>query len=78
LPNPSSGQFYLKAKRIQDKWINVEVYTMTGQLVFNSGNRLATNDYSQLINLDKMAQGIYAVKIMVDDKVYVRSVVINN
>jgi len=77
-PNPSGGEFYLKAIRVQDKVINVEVFNMTGQLVFRSGKKQGSNDYTQLINLDKMPQGIYAVKIMVNDIVYVRSIVINN
>ena len=78
LPNPSGGEFYLKAKGIQDKVINVEVLNMTGQLVFRSGKKQGANDYTQLINLDKMPQGLYVVKIMVNSTVYVRSVVINN
>lgn len=78
LPNPSGGELYLKAKRVQDKVIEVEVLNMTGQLVFRSGKKQGANDYTQLINLNQMPQGIYAVKIMVDDRVYVRSVVINN
>ncbi len=78
LPNPSSGEFYLKAKEVQNKVINVEVLNMAGQLVYRSGKKQGANNYTQLIDLDKMPQGIYGVKIMVDDKVYVRSVVINN
>jgi len=78
LPNPSPGEFYLKAKEVQNKVINVEVLNMTGQLVFRSGKKQGANDYTQLISLEKMSQGIYAVKIMVDDKVYVRSVMIKH
>ena len=77
-PNPSTGQFFLKAKRVQDKLIKVEVLNMAGQLVFRSGKRQGTNDYSQLINLDKIAIGLYAVKIMIDDKTYGRSVMIKH
>jgi hypothetical protein len=75
-PNPSGGQFFLKAKRIQDKLIGVQVLNMAGQSVFRSGKRQGANDYSQLITLDKMATGLYAVKIMIDDKTYVRSIMI--
>ena len=78
LPNPSSGEFYLKAKEVQDKVINVEVLNMAGQLVYRSGKKQGANDYTLLINLDKMPQGMYAVKIMIDDAVYVRSIVINS
>jgi len=77
-PNPSSGQFFVKAKRVQDKVINVEVLNMAGQLIFRTGKKQGANDYTQPINLDKMAAGIYAVKIMIDDKVYVRSVMIKH
>lgn len=78
LPNPSGGELYLKAKGVQDKVINVEVLNMTGQLVFRGGKKQGANDYTQLIDLDKLPQGIYAVKIMINDKVFVRSVVLNN
>ncbi|HET6767517.1 MAG TPA: T9SS type A sorting domain-containing protein, partial [Chitinophagaceae bacterium] len=78
VPNPSTGQIFLKARRVQDKLINVAVLNMAGQCVFRSGKRQGTNDYSQLINLDKMAIGLYAVKIMIDDKTYVRSVMIKH
>jgi hypothetical protein len=78
LPNPSAGEFYLKAKGVQNKLIRVDITNTIGQSIYRSGSIIGANDYTQLINLDKMPQGIYAVKIMVDDKVYVRSVVINN
>jgi len=78
LPNPSAGEFYLKAKGVQNKLIRVDITNTIGQSIYRSGSMIGANDYTQLINLDKMPQGIYVVKIMVDDKVYVRSVVINN
>ena len=73
-PNPSSGQFFLKAKRVQDKSINVDVLNMAGQLVFRSAKKQGANDYTQPITLDKMAAGIYVVRIAIDDKVYTKSV----
>lgn len=77
-PNPSSGDFYLKAKRIQDKWISVDVLSMSGQPVFRSGKRQGVNDYSQLIDLEKITPGLYVVKITINDKTYVRSIAIIN
>ena len=78
VPNPSTGIFFLNAKRLQAKWVSVEVINMSGQLVLSSGKRSGTNDYSQLIDLDKLAQGIYAVKIRIDDNVYTKQVLITN
>ena len=75
-PNPSNGQFLLKAKRLQDKWIDVEVLSMSGQLVFARGKSMGSNNYSQLIDLDKLARGTYAVKIVVDGKTFIKPVVI--
>ena len=75
-PNPSRGEFYLNVKSVQDKWLNVEVLSMSGQLLHRSRKKSGINDYSQLINLDKMAPGIYAVKIVIDDKVYTKQVLI--
>jgi len=63
---------------VQDKVINVDVVNMAGQLIFRSGKRQGANDYTQAINLDKMAVGLYAVRIMIDDKTYVRSVMIRH
>lgn len=76
LPNPSFGEFYLKAKRIQDQVIHVEVFNMSGQLVFLSKNMKGTNNYSQIIGLNKMAHGLYNVKIVIKDKIYSRKIVI--
>ncbi|HEU5165179.1 MAG TPA: T9SS type A sorting domain-containing protein, partial [Chitinophagaceae bacterium] len=78
LPNPSLGEFYLKAKGVQNKLIRVDITNTIGQKVYRSGPITGANDYTQLINMDKMPQGIYAIKIMIDDKVYVRSIVISN
>ena len=77
MPNPSLGEFYLKAKRVQNKIIRVDVMNMIGQMVYRSGQMTGANDYSQLIDLNKMPQGVYVVKISVDDKVYVRRLVKN-
>jgi hypothetical protein len=77
-PNPSDGVFNLNAKRIQDKLIRVEVLTISGQPVYNSGNKAGSNDYSQFIDLQRLPQGIYIVKIGLNDKVYTRKIVKNN
>jgi hypothetical protein len=77
-PNPSNGAFYLNAKKIQDKTIRVEILTITGQTIYNSGNRAGTNSYSQFIDLQKLPQGIYIAKVILNDKVYPRRIVKHN
>jgi hypothetical protein len=75
LPNPSSSKFYLKAKGVQHKIIKVEIMNMLGQAVYYSAEMTGTNDYSYLINLNKVAQGLYIIKISIDDTVYTRRIV---
>jgi hypothetical protein len=75
-PNPSSGEFYLKGKRLENKSISVDVFSMSGQLVQKIGKKTGANDYSQLIDLDKMPAGVYAVKIIVDGAAFIKQIVI--
>ena len=75
-PNPSTGEFYLKAKRVQDKWISVEVLSMSGQSMYRSERVLGSNDYTLLIDQDKMATGLYVVKIIVNDKAFTKKIAI--
>jgi hypothetical protein len=76
-PNPSNGAFYLNAKRIHDKLIRIEVLTISGQTIYNSGNRPGLNDYTQFIDLKKVPQGMYIVKFIVNNKVYTRRIIKN-
>ena len=76
LPNISTGDFYLTAKRIQDKLISVEVLNRAGQVICRCGKLQGTNNYSQLINLDKYSHGVYVVKIIVDNVIYTRKIVL--
>ena len=75
-PNPASGEFYLKANGVQDKWLSVEVVSMSGQLMYRSGKILGSNNYFMLIDMDKMAPGLFVVKIIVDDQVFTEKIAI--
>lgn len=75
-PNPSGGDLYVKAKRIQSKMINVEVLTISGQVLYRSARRFGSNNYTQFIDLRKLMQGTYVLKIIIDDKVYTKKIVI--
>ncbi|HEX5651882.1 MAG TPA: T9SS type A sorting domain-containing protein [Chitinophagaceae bacterium] len=72
-PNPSSGPFYLRVKGMQSRFINTEILNSVGQLIFSSREKAGSNDYSQLINIPNMAQGIYWLRILIDNKVFLRS-----
>lgn len=76
-PNPSNGEFYLKAKKLENKTIRIETYTITGQLIYVSGQLSGSNDHTQFIDLKKLHQGPYVVRIAINDKIYTRKIVIN-
>ncbi len=76
-PNPSNGKFYLVAKRLQDKKINLEILSVSGQRVYQEKNIQGTNNFSKPIDLNKMASGIYMVRITVNDKMIVKKLVVN-
>lgn len=76
-PNPSNGKFYLEAKRLQDKKINLEILNASGQRVYVKKDIQGVNNYSQLLDLKKLASGVYIVKVIVNDKVHARRIVIN-
>ena len=73
-PNPSNGELYVKAKRIQNKLIGIEVLNMSGQRLLQVEKRSGANDYSQYISLDKLPQGLYIVKIIIDNQVFAKRI----
>ena len=77
-PNPNNGEFYITAKRIQNKMIRVEVLSMSGQRLLQVEKRPGANDYSQFISLDKMPQGLYIVNVIIDNQVFAKRIAITN
>lgn len=70
-PNPSNGNFKIEYdKTIGD--INVEVYSILGQKVFEKQN---INDNT--ISIDRLQSGVYLVKIDKDSKSIIKKIIIN-
>lgn len=75
LPNPTTGIFYVKAKGVNNKSIDVEVISNNGQLVYSYKTKATSNEFLHSIDLQNAADGMYEVQIIVDKKVYVRQVI---
>jgi hypothetical protein len=75
-PNPSTGQFYFRAKGVINKTIRVEIMSLQGQMVYRIEQRASSNDYSKLLDLDRLPNGFYKMRIHIDHKTYVRSFVL--
>ena len=75
LPNPTSGEFYLVGKGMINKTIKVEIFDALGHNIQKIEQKVSTNDYYRLIDLQKMADGIYFIRIYIERKNYLRSVI---
>jgi hypothetical protein len=74
VPNPTTGEFYLIAKGAINKDIHIEVFDLLGQKIFTNQQKVSTNNFSQMINLRRVSNGVYYIKIFIDKKVYVRKI----
>lgn len=62
-PNPTSGIVYIDADINTSSDVNIAVVSVTGQTVYSNTLKNVSNKLSTSINLEKMAKGIYTVKI---------------
>jgi hypothetical protein len=74
VPNPSPGEFYLTAKGLVSKKIRIDVINNLGQTIYQTEQRVPLNDFNKMIDLSKMADGIYNVRIYTDNKFYLRRI----
>jgi uncharacterized membrane protein len=72
-PNPSQGTFNLTTSAIVSYESNITVYDLAGKLVYTS--KLQGNDIN-VIDLSTQEKGMYLLQIVVEDKVYNKTLVI--
>lgn len=58
-PNPTSGEFVLSADDIHYEQFNLEVYTLSGQMV----KRLHNVDNNSTVNINGLNKGVYILKM---------------
>jgi len=74
VPNPSSGLFQVRGRKLQDKFIQMEVMTLSGQLMLQKLNLRGENYFSQSLDLQKFSTGIYIIRFTVDKKSFLRKI----
>jgi uncharacterized membrane protein len=72
-PNPSNGTFNLTTSAVMGYDSNVSVYDLAGKLVYT--RKLEGNDLN-VIDLSAQEKGMYIMQIIVEDKVYNKTLVI--
>ena len=73
-PNPSNGEFYIDFPKKYDQ-ITVKVYDMTGRQVAQSKSTQVSIK-SHKINLNHLTNGIYIIKIQVDQDSFSKKIII--
>ena len=75
IPNPSSGYFYLTAKGLNNKTIKVEVINILGQKVKKEQQYVTLYDFYGLIDLKNMIDGVYFIRVYIDNISYQKTVI---
>jgi len=71
-PNPSNGTFYLETKEAG----KIEIYDITGKSVYNESIK-NYNTSINLINVKNKTTGIYILKFITENKIYINKIIIN-
>lgn len=62
-PNPSSDKIFVNIKPTQKTDINIQLFDMLGNQLFNQNNLQISEDFITQIDLDNLSCGLYVVKI---------------
>jgi Zn-dependent metalloprotease len=74
-PNPTNGSFTVELVDINSE-NNISVIDALGRVIYNSGTNAPGSDI-HLIDISDFTQGIYIVKIQLDDQVFTKRIVLN-
>ncbi len=72
-PNPNNGEFNLDLSAINAKNINISIYDIVGQLVYNQSADAINNK----ISMSQLQNGTYFLKINADNKTVTQKIIIN-
>jgi hypothetical protein len=73
-PNPSTGIFYLDLASVNNRIVNVRVYSANGALV--TENNFVADTAVRELNLSNYAQGVYVVKVTSDNLTSTKRIII--
>lgn len=67
-PNPSDGMFILAISNEGDKELQVEVFNVLGQVIYNSANETITGNTLKEIDLRGVALGTYYIRVIINNQ----------
>lgn len=75
-PNPGNGNFQLNMSGISSSQAQVQVYSLTGQLVYDKTLVPANGQLEQAVQLNPVASGIYIMKVSAGSQVLNKKLIV--
>ncbi|MBL4578472.1 MAG: T9SS type A sorting domain-containing protein, partial [Flavobacteriales bacterium] len=75
-PNPSSGEFTLALDLEHKAQLTISVYHFTGKLIYTEEVKVSKSSFSREVNLDQYARGLYYVKVVADEGVITKKLLL--
>lgn len=73
-PNPNSGSFSVDFSAINSDKVNVKVFNMVGEQVYNSYDFSVNNTAVKNVSLGDAANGIYFVRVEIDGEAFTKKI----
>ncbi len=75
-PNPGDGRFSIRAKLLTGAPLQLQIYDIAGKVIFEKAYETANGMNLIKVNDANLRAGIYFVRIVADDKVYMQKLVV--
>ncbi len=66
-PNPSNGDANIDFSLLKAGKVNISVYNNLGQVVLSNENDLGAGSHKEMLNTNKLSQGIYTIQISLNN-----------
>ena len=75
-PNPAKDIIYIQFTNLNEQKITLEIFNLNGQKILQRDQRYIDNDQIIDINLSSQPEGIYFLKIQLEDRIYTHKLVL--
>lgn len=75
-PNPGDGRFSIQAERITEAALHLQIFNITGRIIFEKTYETTLGANLIKVNDTNLQAGVYFVRIMADDKIFMQKLVV--
>jgi len=76
-PNPNNGEFEVELTNDKPGELLISIYSLDGKKIFENNYNLNTNHFKQKIYIGDKPKGVYQLRLITDNKVINREVILN-